>query len=267
MREHTSSNTRLHCLSLISALVLTACGGGGGGSDNNTSAPPAAPVNASPGGIWLGRDPIGGGDLLGVVSETGEGHFIRLTDDAQYVGTVTTSGNNISGSYQGFAPFGFTFIDGSTSGNGSLSGTIQQRQQISATFNFTTSRGRSDQGSTTLTYQTLYDLDSSLSLVAGNYRDPDDGSTINVNSSGVIFSQSALTGCIINGQISIIDSRYNAYRVSYTFSGCLGTASSLNGTTARGLGVFDNTGTNPVVIIGVVNASAGYVLTGLYPKI
>jgi hypothetical protein len=264
MKTTPSISPRSGHLVFFASLALSACGGGGGGDSGSVATP--APTNASPGGIWFGRDPITGGDILGVITETGEAHFIR-DDESQYVGTVSTSGTNLSGSYNGYTAFGTVFIDGSTSGTGTVSGTIQERRQISGTFNFTTSRGRRDEGSTTLAYQTLYELDSSLSLIAGNYRNTEDGSTVNVNSSGVIFSQSPFTGCVINGQVSIIDARFNVYRISYTFSQCLGAASGLNGTTARGLGVYDNTGSNPVVIIGVVNATAGYVLTDAFPRI
>src|ERR1035437_8606215 len=79
---------------LVAVVVLTACGGGGGGST------PAPISNASPGGIWQGTDSITGLSIYGIITESGEFRFLRA-DGSQYFGTVTTSGNNISGSFGG----------------------------------------------------------------------------------------------------------------------------------------------------------------------
>jgi hypothetical protein len=100
-----------------------------------------------------------------------------------------------------------------------------------------------------------------------HYRDPDTGAVINVNSNGVVFSQDPLTGCVLNGNLSLIDTNYNAYRVQYSFSGCRSPYIRLNGTTARGLGTLDTTSSPQRAVIGVVSSSAGYSLAGAYPRI
>jgi hypothetical protein len=149
---------------LVAVVVLTACGGGGGGST------PAPISNASPGGIWQGTDSITGLSIYGIITESGEFRFLRA-DGSQYFGTVTTSGNNISGSFGGILPAGSFYADGSNHGTGTISGTIEARQTISATIGFTTAGGTSSSGTISLTFNPLYDSGSSLATVAGDYLD------------------------------------------------------------------------------------------------
>jgi hypothetical protein len=245
---------------LLSMLALSAgCGGGGGGGAANP------PPNASPGGIWAGTSSTGG-TILGLVTETGEFHFLQ-DDGIQYFGTVSTSQNAISANFTGVTQIGTALVDGSTSGTGTLSGTVQERRSMSGNSTFRTALGNSTTSTITLTYDNLYERDSSLGMIAGNYRDTATNAVINVNGNGVVFSQDAVTGCIVNGTISIIDARYNAYRVQYSFSSCRAPYAILNGTTANGLGTLDNTVAPERAIIGVVNATAGYALAGIFPRI
>ena len=248
-------------IAFLVGVGLSACGGGSGSGD-----PPPPPVqNASPGGIWKGMDPISGLSVMGVVTESGQLQFIR-SDGAMYYGSITTSGNSVSGNYTGVTPSGTAFSDGSTSGTGTFSGTVQARQTLSGTLSFTTAKGSSTSGSGTFTFDSLYTSGSSLATIAGNYTDTPDTAVVNVNSNGVIFSQSPTTGCVINGQVSIIDAAYDAYSISYTFASCTGAAAYLNGTTATGLAVLDTSVSPVVAYIGVENNAAGYVLTEAFPK-
>ena len=246
---------------LLLLVGLQSCNDGGSG---NSGSGGGAGVNASPGGIWNGNDPYTGDALIGIVTESGEFTFIR-SDSTQYVGTVTTSGNDIAGTYTAVAPPGTSFTDGSTYATGTIAGTIKARSAISVTVTFTTANG-TNLGSKTLslTFNPLYDTGSSLSAISGNYLDPTDNSIISVSASGVVFSQDATTGCVINGQVSIIDASYNAYQISYTFADCLGTAAYLNGTTATGLGVLDTAVSPITAYVGVQNLSVPYILTRSY---
>jgi len=246
---------------LLSLLALSGGCGGGGGSSN---APPP-PANASPGGIWAGTSSIGV-TILGLVTENGEFHFLQ-DDGIQYFGTVNTSQNALSGNFTGVTQIGTTFLDGSTTGTGTLTGTVQERMSMSGNSTFRTALGNSDTSTITLTYNNLYERDSSLATIAGNYLDTVTNAVINVNGSGVVFSQDAVTGCIINGTISIINAAFNAYRVQYSFSSCRVPNTILNGTTANGLGTLDNSQASEVAIIGVVNATAGYALIQVFPRI
>ncbi len=246
-------------------VALAGCGGGAGSSapSGGNVTPPVA--NASPGGIWQGIDPISNLTVTGIVTESGDLRFLR-SDGAQYIGTVTTSANSVTGTYSGYLPTGFVFPDGSTQGTGSLTGTISARQSLSATLLFITSRNTRSTGSGTFTFNALYNSGSSFQKIAGNYTDRTTGATINVNGTGVIFSQDSVSGCIINGAISIINSSYNAYAIRYTFGSCRGTYTYLNNTTATGLAFLDTTVIPNVAYIGVSNANAGYVLTQALPR-
>ena len=66
------------------------------------------------------------------------------------------------------------------------------------------------------------------------------GQIINVNGAGVMFSQEAATNCVINGQVSTINTAFNAYSVTYTFSNCRFPYNLQNNTTATGLAFVDS---------------------------
>jgi hypothetical protein len=250
---------------MLALWALAGCGGGGGGS-SPTAVIPTVPTNASTGGIWNGTDQATGLALVGLVTETGEFHFIR-SDDTQYFGTLTTSGNNVSGNLTGVTAVGYVFPDGSTTGTGTYTGTVQARSTLNGSVRFTTQRGETTTGNSTLSFNSVYNQSSSLAKIAGNYRDLDTNAVINLSSNGVIFSQDPVTACIVNGVVAVINSSYNAYRVEYSFTGCRSPYTRLNGTTARGLATLDTTTSPNRAVIGVVNASAGYSLAGAYPRI
>jgi hypothetical protein len=256
----------VHFAKRISGLIglvalLGACGGGGGSSATPTN-PPV--VNAASGGMWQGTDPISGVSLEGAITEAGQLRFIG-SDGGQYVGSVTTSGNSISGSFSGYAPTGLMYQDGSNHGTGTLSGTITARQTISATINYTTANNSQSSGSATFAFNAMYNSGSSLQTIDGNYTDLTSNATVNVNN-GVIFAQDAVSGCVINGSVSIINASYDVYSVSYSFTGCAGTSAHLNNTTATGLAILDTSVSPNNAIIGVSNGAAGYILTQTLPK-
>ncbi len=234
--------------------AIAACGGGGGGTNSGPQSPP--PVqNASPGGIWEGTL-ASGEEVLGLVTESGEFHFI--TDSfTQYFGTVSTNGNSASGQLTGYTAVGFIFEDGSTRGTGTLSGTLQARSTFAATTAFTTSAGNDVANSVSLTYNSLYDRDSSLQTLAGNFRDLTTGAIVSINSNGQAFAQNPATGCVLNGTVTIINSQYNAYEVEYTYSNCEGANAVLNGIALSGLATLDNTVSPELLIVGAQGLSGG----------
>lgn len=227
------------------ALVMASCGGGGGGGGSGSgggggSTPPVQ--NASPGGIWQGRNRLGE-LILGLVAE--DGRFQFIVDDGipftQYWGALTTNGNTISGSNIQVA-YGTTYLGTVTLTGGS----INARQTMSGNLNYTPVAGCSpticppaQSEFITLTFNPVYNQGGALSRIVGNWRDVTTGQTVNVNASGVFFSQDAGTGCIANGQVSTINTTYNAYSVTYTFSGCRFPYNIQNGTTATGLAFVD----------------------------
>ncbi len=220
-------------LLFLLALAISACGGSDGAGPNQ---PPV--TNVSPGGIWSGLD-SSGRDIVALITEAGRFHFIN-DDLSQGSGTLTvTNGNHIDGSFQLVTLLGFTFVDGTTSADCTFSGTVVERQTITASVDCTTTAGLRTQVTATLAYEALYDRDSSLALVSGNYQGVQE--VLNIAADGAMFSQDAGTGCVVNGQITIINAAYNAYDVEFTYSNCLGEAAALNGSTFAGLALLDNT--------------------------
>jgi hypothetical protein len=231
---------------LLCAVLMAGCGGGGGGGSSQPAPPPV--TNASPGGIWVGT--LGTGqEVLGLVAESGEFHFVDVDELVQYFGTVSVNGNAVSAQFTGHAALGFGFPDGTTRGTGSLTGTVQARSTFTASSTFQTSAGNSNTNSINLTYDAAYDRDSSLATIAGNFRDVVTGAIVNINSSGVAFSQNPATGCVLNGTVSIINAQFNAYRVQYSYSSCQGADAILNGTTFRGLAALDNSDSPELLVV------------------
>ena len=254
----------------MSAILLVVSGCGGGRltpelEPPGPPEPPEPPTQASPGGIWQGTSSLGFA-VVGLVSESGQFHLIQ-GDGAQFVGRLTTSGNELSANFVGYVPFGEKFDDGSTTGVGSLSGNLDERSRISVDIDFTTSRGAASQSTIELFYDPIYERDSSLESVAGNYLDTEKNVVINVNNDGELFSQDPKSQCITNGTVSVIDSALNLYRVEYTFSNCKGHHQEvLNGTVAEGLATLDDTHSPEALIMGVEVAEAGYAFTGVFPR-
>jgi hypothetical protein len=256
---------------ILCALFLSACGGGGsgGGSGGSTSVgpPPPSLPNAAVGGIWQGRDPFSGSDVVGVVAEDGRAQFVVF--DArpftQYWGTLSTSGNAIVNST-------FQVADSDTYfGSAVISGTITARQGMQITVAFTpapgcpvTTCGAARTASGSLTFNTLYNRGGALSRVAGNWRDIDTGQIYSINSSGVIFQQDATTGCLINGQVSTINTSFNAYAATYTYTGCRLPFAALNGTLATGLIAVDDVSLPNRIALGAQYRAGGitYALYG-----
>jgi hypothetical protein len=87
-------------------------------------------------------------------------------------------------------------------------------------------------------YNPAYDTDSSLADIAGNYTFPPkpQTNTLNINASGVVFGMlDNGPNCTVNGQVQIIDARFNLYRFEIQLSLCQGITGQLyNGTTFRG---------------------------------
>lgn len=200
------------------------------GSDDDSgggSTDPEEEQNASPGGIWQGEG------VGAYVTETGEFHifFADTVNDSfpQYFGSLTTSGNDVSGEFTGYPFYGETYEDGSTHGSGTLTGTVQERSTLTLDVTFETSAGTEGTESISLAYNAMYERESSLEAIAGTYYGLTLGTTVTIYSDGEIFAQSPAYECVLNGTVSIIDPQYNLYRVEHTVSNCLEPAADLNG--------------------------------------
>jgi hypothetical protein len=167
-----------------------------------------------------------------------------------------SNGNDVTGNFQLVTEFGFTFPDGTTLADCTLSGTVTERQTMSVTVNCTTTAGLQDQITVVLDYNALYERDSSLATIAGIY---DDGSGVvtDIASDGTIFEQDPVSGCVTIGQVSVIDPAFNAYDFQFGFSNCIGQDTILNGSNFVGIGILDNIVTAEVLIVAATGDIAG----------
>ena len=267
--------SRKASLMVIFSLLATSCGGGGGSEGTGGVSAPPPPIIASPtplGGIWTGTDGLGN-SLLGVITEAGEGYIVRTDNNWLTTGTFSSTGSSVNGSYKILYPVGTVLSDGSAESSGNAVGNVQSKNTLQLEFRSVTKNGLGFTTTGSLTFNSQYNNSSSLSIISGNYRDTRTGGTVNISSSGVVFSQDPTTNCFINGTIATIDTRFNAYRVSFSFTGCRFGWHQYNDTTASGLMILDylSTPRRTWVLLGnpTVGPSAvsSYSFVKLYDKI
>jgi hypothetical protein len=83
-----------------------------------------------------------------------------------------------------------------------------------------------------------------------------------IASDGIIFKQDPVTGCVTNGQVSIIgNGAFNLYDVEFGFSNCTGQAANLNGSSFVGIGTLDNTVTPELLAIFATGDVAGILVS------
>lgn len=186
-----------------------------------------------------------GGDtvpVVGIVTETGEFQFIGL-DGQQIFGNLTVTGNNLAGSGSWVLPPNTTTAGGSRYGDTVISGTVQEQASISGNFASTGSEGDSFTGSVSLVYDEDYERPSSLAIIAGTYTAGNE--SLAINGQGDVFIQAADSGCVGNGSVAVLDSRYAVYGVSFEFESCQGDQDILNGQAFSGLAILTSQGGTP----------------------
>ena len=235
----------------LSSILIAACGGGVDLDGINIGGGPIDFPDHEVGGAWVGTD-SGENQILALVTESGRLNWILLDTGEQGFGTVSVQGMTTTIEYTLVAPWGLTLADGSTSATCDGTGTISERQSWHAPINCTTSLGGSIESIIGFNYDAMYDRDSSLVLIAGDY--DDSGLVMSVSATGEIFEQDPASGCVVNGQVSIIDSQFNVYDVSITYSNCAGDEAVLNGAVFAGLGILDDTVVPETAIFGVTGA-------------
>jgi len=207
----------------IACLLLIGCGGGGGGDSAPTSGTTPAPVaDEKPGGLWEGTTTDQSGNtqtLVGISTDNGDFRFFSLTTGGQFLGDMTVNGSTVTGSGLGYAAIGFTWIDGSIYTDIALSGTVNERTSFSGDWEASTG----ESGTFSFAYNSLYERDSSLSLLSDVWTSYDEfGNPIGVttiDSAGRIDAQDA-AGCLYSGQVNLIDSAYNVYDVAVSVVNC-----------------------------------------------
>jgi hypothetical protein len=198
--------------------------------DNNSS----STTDQSATGVWSGSDSVSGLGVTAIINSGGDATFIR-SDGVQFTGTVQVSGSALAVTVDGYSDFGSAFSDGSTSGLGTLNGTVTTASTITASLTFTTADSSALTGSWSLTYEAVSNNASSPGAAAGNYTDTVTGAVLAINSNGVMTSQSANNGCVLNGTLSTSDTTHDVYEVAYSFEDCTGNYIALNGVQFTGL--------------------------------
>ena len=217
---------------LLCAAALAACGGGGDESPQ------------SPSGLWGfgSNDPSG---AVAIISSAGQAIFYTA-DGEIFTGTAEVSGSDLTIAVEGYSEFQTTFSDGSTHGTGKLSGTVRTGDTLTASLTFTTDGGTPITADWTLPYYSFYEVSSlsDISSAATGFIGGGPGTTIFIDPSGVVSSQTTSGGCVLNGAVSTADPAHNVYEVSYTYTGCSGAWQALNGVPLTGL-AFNSTNNVP----------------------
>ena len=201
--------------------------------------------------------------VLGLVAETGELFFRSqgpTTAGVYFVGQFKSNGNAINANVDAITLPSSIYPDRATTGTGTLGGQIVERSSINGSVSITTDPataiggGRAWVNALTLTFNPQYNRASSLGTIAGNYGP---GSlSLTISSSGVLFAQDANTGCVINGTVSTIDTRFNIYAVSLSTMNCASEFSVPDSAQLRGLATLDNSQSPEYVLIGVSDTAS-----------
>lgn len=233
------------------AVTLGACGGGGGGGGTPGSA--AVPTDAT--GIWEGTSNTSGLILnfAGVVAENGESRFFDDNGTQYIVNNISGNDGSISLRFTAVAQFGFMFLDGSTVTNGTMTGTVVERTSINGSYSVATGEA----GTISLTYNPLYERDSSFTKLSGSWDESGYG-IMTVDPDGSFFEQD-MFGCVYDGQASIIDSAYNVYDLTMTVSLC---GADANGVYS-GLGILTDYTVADDLLIVQMNSNNLIFTTGL----
>lgn len=184
---------------LFLIIFLSACGTNGSNTDNEM------------GGIWFGALTNLDGSSIeskGYISETGTIFFFHET--YIYTGNVTTLGNT-------FTAYGTELTPSKPPQSSLLSGTFHPHSSItSATFH-----AKQKTADSAYSFQTIYRRNSSLEQISGTYSltTNDHTETYTIDSDGFI-SGSNSNGCVYNGEIALIDSHYNMYKLDISIANC-----------------------------------------------
>jgi len=202
---------------LLGALaLLSACGGG------DVAVTPAEIGTGTPtqdvagfNGIWQGDYTDSSGtictDLRGLIYN---GNVRAASENCNIVfaGTLSVSGSSANINFDLFD------VDGAGTGQSAFSGSFTLQSRIDGSLD--------NGGRLSLRYQTVYENNSSLSLLAADwvFVEAIDVGTIysffSIDSSGAVPPFTAASGCNYAATFSTLDPDYNLYAVSLTITSC-----------------------------------------------
>ncbi len=198
---------------------LGGCGGGsddGGSDDGGSGGAQNAAVDAN--GLWEGT-------VLGydVIVATHDGRLVAYYDGGViFDGTYTLNGSSISGAMTSYEIVSSSSVAVSQA---TFSGTVTEQRSFAgqATAADGTVRPFS------YTFMEEYNQPGSLSRVAGTWSDEDTWTgdltgypvTATIDSNGALTGQNT-RGCMLNGQVSVLDANINLYGVRMDVGNCPG---------------------------------------------
>jgi hypothetical protein len=240
-------------LMVLALLMAGGCGGNGGDSGGGAPRPPAStpPSGSHLGGLWSGAlrwepkngFPGGALNVRGLVDETGEFQWVLAEDPEQFFGsqneqifgTVVFDGAKVRTS--GAIWVGLPrppYAPGAHWGDFELSADFETADSLSGTLQSGWVNSEQRIGTLDLQYHdSLYERPSSLETLHGTFGT--DTQSLSIDEQGVIFYQSAQTGCTGTGMAAVIDPDFNLYRVELDIGNCTGSEASHNGLTFSGL--------------------------------
>jgi len=222
---------------IIIASALAGCSSGSG-SPNGEFVPPST-VNASPGGFWVGVD-SDDQDVIALVSEDGLFYFL----DGRFetgVGILTViNGESVHGIFQPPLESGFVYQDESSNRDCKLTGSVTERDFMTLDVQCRTEENQQVLTTLDLNYDIRYERDSTLATIAGDYGYMP-GMILSIDTIGSVFGQDSVTGRVINGQITVINTSFNLYGVEWSEICCVGQDAELISKVFSGFALLDNT--------------------------
>lgn len=207
-------NRMLPIVTITGSSLMVGCSGNGGscgyGSSYGSYGSCAAPIITADGYYegtltTKGAPPI---PVVAIIADNGDG-AISGQNGTYYRLNVSLPGNNVKGTYFGLSE-GVDFPNGTQATSGSISGVA------SPNLNGTLSDQTGATESLALTFDTVYQLGSSLPTLAGTWSYTANGFslTATIRPDGT-FSATDSNSCSYTGAFSLIDPNFNAYRENY----------------------------------------------------
>lgn len=239
------------CMALASVFLI-ACGDSRLINDTGGAAPDSGLTDQALGGLWVGAD----SNNNGVVAYSDDaGNFRVLVAGEQGIGSGSSFGNDIVVDYTFVPSFGSTLFDGSASASCSGSGVIQERSTLTISVDCNTANGEFFNTTAEMAYDSVYNRNSDLAVIAGSYISPNSDLTT-IAGDGALFNLDTATGCTINGQVSIIDAEYNLYDVTWNYTNCAPEFDEFNAVTFSGFALLDDV-VAPEEIVFVLSGAIG----------
>jgi hypothetical protein len=226
-------------IAIVCLISFTIIGCGGGGAAPPTAVPMPAPtpvIDEELGGVWFGTSTNDQGganqDLIVVSTDDGRLSAASLTTGAQFVGNISTTGDDLVGSGIAVAPQGFTWSNSTTATAFNITGQLSERAALSSTWN---TPATNESGTINIQYDSdVHMRGSTLDKITGNWVSLE---TLSFSNSGALLAQGTIDGnfaftsagvftgsdviqCQYSGTASIIDPRYNVYNLSTTVTSC-----------------------------------------------